>query len=183
MDYSLLLAVHNITEEMKAKQTLPLLPMLASSDGSSTENQPTLTSRSVLTSSSMQDETATISKDSGIAMNSISNLPTYMQYLRVVEFIRAQQGSSLINTDPFALNNHQLENTETASITTVKPELSPSIEMAANAEGASVNHAQSRGNPLHPVTSLDIPSTFQSASTLIGGDIWYNRQNLSRLTM
>ena len=165
MDYSLLLAVHNITEEMKAKQTLPLIPMLASSE------------RSVATSSSTQEETTTISKDSGITMASISNLPTYMQYLRVVEFIRAQQDPPLVNTDPFAFTE-QLENAETASIKTVKPEQSPSIDLLRE---TSIPAPEARTS-INPSQTIP-PSSFPSSSALIGGNIWYNRQNLSRLAM
>ena len=136
MDYSLLLAVHNITEEMKSTQQISVV-------SSSREVTP-------ISSDTIHEDLTTTSTDSGIAMTTISNLPTYIQYLRVIEFIRAQQESSVINI-------------ETASIKTVIPELSP------------------RPNQDIYQSSTSLP--FHLANGLIGGDVWYNRQNLSRLAM
>jgi hypothetical protein len=139
MDYSLLLAVHNITEEMKSTQQISVLP-------SSREVTPTSSD----TITSIHEDLTTTSTDSGIAMTTISNLPTYIQYLRVIEFIRAQQESSVINI-------------ETASIKTVIPELSP--------------------KPNQDIYQSSTSLPFHLANGLIGGDVWYHRQNLSRLAM
>src|SRR4051812_27467656 len=95
MDYSLLLAVHNITEEMKSTQKVTLIspPLIPS---------PTTTKRTtssdILTQTSLsihEEIRTTTSTDSGIAMTTVPNLPTYIQYIRVIEFIRAQQAPSL----------------------------------------------------------------------------------------
>jgi hypothetical protein len=162
MDYSLLLAVHNITEEMKSTQQIPVIPSreitLISSD--------TITN----TSSSIHEEITTTSTDSGIAMTIISNLPTYIQYLRVIEFIRAQQDPSITNI-------------ETASITTVKPDLSPIFNTKSNDEQTSSTNLMLRVNSTSPMNHSSTSSSFHLANGLIGGDVWYHRQNLSRLTM
>ncbi len=151
MDYSLLLAVHNITEEMKSKQKLSLL----------SSNEITL---------NIHEEITTISTDSGITMTTISNLPTYIQYLRVIEFIRAQQ-------EPSLSDNHL----ETASIQTVKAELSPIID---SNKIPQINEERLSPTNLNSRSSINrAPSQFNMADGLIGGDVWYNRQSLSRLAM
>lgn len=178
MDYSLLLAVHNITEEMKITQKLSLLPATKSPSASE-----------VLTTTSLsihEEVGTTASTDSGIAMSTVSNLPTYIQYLRVIEFIRAQQipsvRSSSISNPEHSLNEiSSHDNAETASIKTVKPERSPSPVRPRNSvkETPTLPRAQSRS----PVHSAEPSSPFHLANALIGGDVWYNRQNLSRLAM
>lgn len=187
MDYSLLLAVHNITEEMKSTQTPLLLPpsML-----SSPEISKCTTSSDVVTtaSSSINGEiatTTTTSTDSGIAISIISNLPTYIQYLRVIEFIRAQQipsirTSSLSNADQ-SLPEPSTDNTETASIRTVRPDTSPGLIQSQ--QRTSETQTMIRTNSKSPINSIEPTSPLHSANSLIGGDIWYNRQNLSRLAM
>jgi hypothetical protein len=172
MDYSLLLAAHNITEEMKSTQKLSLLPVLPSSEITPI-NEPVV---SDVASSSIHEEITTASTDSGIAMTTISNLPTYIQYLRVIEFIRAQQEPSILS------DNHL----ETASITTVKPELSSIIDpdlSQPNEEQFSSTNLLLRVNSRSPINHPNTSSQFHLANGLIGGDIWYHRQNLSRLAM
>jgi len=167
MDYSLLLAVHNITEELKLTQKLSILPTL-----SSNEITPI--------SSSIHEEITTRSTDSGIAMTIISNLPTYIQYLRVIEFIRAQQESSFINPDDLI---------ETASIKTVKQELSPIIDTnikkfsQSNEEQLNSTDLLLREHRASPINQNNRSSQIHLTHSLIGGDVWYNRQNLSRLAM
>ena len=140
MDYSLLLAVHNISKEMKSHESV------------------TMTSKELVRTST----------DSGIAMTNISNLPTYIQYIRVIEFIRAQQESSILQRE-YSISDHHYE---TASIQTVKPEFSPIIQPT------------DEQNPvLLRMNSQQMPGSFNLTNGLIGGDIWYNRQSLSRLAM
>ena len=178
MDYSLLLAVHNITEEMKITQKLSLLP---------SAKCPLASEVLTATSLSIHEEVGTTtSTDSGIAMSTVSNLPTYIQYLRVIEFIRAQQipsirSSSISNPETSLTESNANDNAETASIKTVKPELSPTINRPRQSikETASLPRTQSRS----PMNSPESTSTFHLANALIGGDVWYNRQNLSRLAM
>lgn len=121
MDYSLLVAVHNISEEVKKSEDSTFLSMINN-------------------------------KDSSISLNQMRNLPTYTQYLRVVEFVRTQQEN--------LVNNEQME---TASIQTIK---------------AVLNNEMNLENP-----PLSACSAFPSTSGLIGGNLWSNRQNLSRLAM
>jgi hypothetical protein len=147
MDYSLLLAVHNITEEMKSTlvSSNPIEPM----------------------TSNINEEITSTSTDSGITVTTISKLPTYIQYLRVIDFIRAQQ-------EPSLSDSHH----ETASIQTVKPELSPIIDPnKINEERLSSTNLNNR-SPLHHSSSQ-----FNMGNGLIGGDVWYHRQSLSRLAM
>ena len=120
MDYSLLVGIHNISEEMRTTTGSGLLPILSNSNV-------------------IEDETRTISKDSGITIGEPSNLPTYTQYVRVIEFIRAQQEYLNVNE----------EQTETTSLQTIRPVNQPT----------------------------------PSNNAFIGGDLWLNRQNLSRLAM
>lgn len=135
MDYSLLVAVHNISQEMKSK------------------------------------EFVRTSTDSGIAITNISTLPTYIQYIRVIEFIRAQQESSILHRE-YSISDHHYE---TASIQTVKPEFSPI--------SPSMDEPNNSTNVLSRMNSQQIPGAFNLTNGLIGGDIWYNRQSLSRLAM
>lgn len=90
-------------------------------------------------------------------MATISNLPTYIQYYRVIEFIRAQEEPSMADEQ----RRHPIESVEPASSRTRKFDASSSQNPLATTEGRS-NHSINR---------------------LIGGDVWYNRQNLSRLAM
>lgn len=184
MDYSLLLAVHNITEEMKTTQRLSLLPpsLLSSSQHAAPSDIVTNTS-----SSTHEEARTTTSTDSGIAMTTIPNLPTYIQYLRVIEFIRAQQvpsmrASSMLHADSSLSDRvDPTESIETASIRTVKPELSP----GPNSDSHRTHETQVmlRTNSKSPIHSNDTSSPFHLANALIGGDVWYHRQNLSRLAM
>jgi hypothetical protein len=174
MDYSLLLAVHNITEEMKSTQKLSLLPPLVipSSPPSSTDI-PTNTHEELRT---------TLSTDSGITMSTVPNLPTYIQYIRVIEFIRTQQEPSLRTLSVSNAGHSLTDHIETASITTVKPDASPTLNLKVN----QINDNQSviYRNNKSPVNRNDTSSSsFHVTNALIGGDLWYNRQNLSRLTM
>jgi hypothetical protein len=178
MDYSFLLAVHNITEEMKSTQQLTLLPPSPSTSKriSSSDN---ITNAS---SSIHEDIRITTSTDSGIALSTVPNLPTYIQYIRVIEFIRTQQepslrASSILNADNSLSDNSHHDNIETASIKTVKPDLSPTLN--PNVDHQSVVRRNSRS----PSNYNDTSSPFHVANALIGGDVWYNRQNLSRLAM
>ena len=179
MDYSLLLAVHNITEEMKSTQKLTLIP-------------PSLLSPSsdILTTTSLsthEEIRTTISTDSGIAMTAVPNLPTYIQYLRVIEFIRAQQepslrAASISNAEHSTVDNHHgPENIDGASIKTVTANLSPNLNrtdpLINDNQSLVYRSSQGSSNP------TDIPSPFHVTHPLIGGDVWYNRQNLSRLAM
>ena len=185
MDYSLLLAVHNITEEVKSSQTPSLLPppLLSPSEASQS-----VTPSDVLNtaSSSINGEIpTTTSSDSGIAMSTVLNLPTYIQYLRVIEFIRAQQipsirTSSLSNADQ-SLPEPSTDNPETASIRTVRPDSSPTL--ARTQPRSSETQPMFRTNSRSPINSVETTSPLHSANSLIGGDVWYNRQSLSRLAM
>ena len=151
MDYSLLLAVHNISKELKSTEKLSSSPSPVTSN--------------------IQEDTIGTSTDSGIAMTNISNLPTYIQYIRVIEFIRAQQEES--NSD-----HHY----ETASIQTMKPEFSPIV--AANEESNNSNNVLLRMNSSSLMNQqATTPGYFNLNHGLIGGNVWYNRQSLSRLTM
>jgi hypothetical protein len=183
MDYSLLLAVHNINEEVKCTQKISHSPssMLSSSKcASSSDVMPAA-------SPSIHEDMGTItSTDSGIAMSIVPNLPTYIQYLRVIQFIRAQQipslrASSISNADQSLSSDHANDNSETASIKTVKLEISPVLP------GNQSSHVDTqpilRTNSKSPINSTDTASPFHLTNALIGGDVWYNRQNLSRLAM
>lgn len=191
MDYSLLLAVHNITEEMKCTQKLPNLSSSPSIDKhklSSDINLPTSTTLSI-----HEDIRTTVSTDSGIAMTNVSNLPTYIQYLRVIEFIRAQQVSSIRTSSISNVENHLSDNTsqqqqqpqdnvEITSMKTFRADLSPNL----NRNESLINDNQSiiYRNSKSSINQSELPSpTFQPTQGLIGGDVWYNRQNLSRLAM
>ncbi len=174
MDYSLLVAVHNITEEMKSTQKLNILPPSLLSSPATTERTPS----SDTSMSTHEEIRTTTSTDSGIAMTNVPNLPTYIQYIRVIEFIRAQQvpslrTSSVSNAENLS-DNQPHENPETASIKTVRADLSPT----------SINDNQSTvpRNSTSP-TNNDISSSFHVTHALMGGEVWYNRQNLSRLAM
>ena len=183
MDYSLLLAVHNITEEMKSTHKLTFPP----SREITSLNQPTSSDIVPKTPSSIHEETTTTtSTDSGIAMTTISNLPTYLQYLRVIEFIRTQQESSIINIERSLSANY----IETASVKTIKAEISPSLDThfktisQPNEDRLSPTNITLRMNSRSPIVhSNSTTSSFHLANGLIGGDVWYNRQNLSRLAM
>lgn len=183
MDYSLLLAVHNITEEMKSTQKLTLIPpsLLPSSTTPSSDN---LTTTSLSTHEEIRTTTST---DSGIAMTTVPNLPTYIQYLRVIEFIRAQQepsirAASVSNAEHSTMDNPQSpENIDGASIKTVTANLSPNLNRIDPpiTDNQSLIYRSSHGSS----NPTDIPSPFHVTHPLIGGDVWYNRQNLSRLAM
>ena len=180
MDYSLLVAVHNITEEVKSTQKLNIIPPSLLSSPATTERTPssdTFTNTSVSTHEEIR---TTLSTDSGIAMTNVSNLPTYIQYIRVIEFIRAQQvpslrSSSVSNAENFLSDNQSPENPETASIRTVKADLSPTTN--------SDNQSTVQRNSKSPINPNDIPSPYHVTHALMGGEVWYNRQNLSRLAM
>jgi len=184
MDYLLLLAVHNITEEIKLKQQFSILPSLSSNEITTPPPVNELISSDNI-SSSIHEEITTTSTDSGIAMTTISNFPTYIQYLRVIEFIRVQQESSIINPEHSLADNL----TDTASIKTVKPGLSPILDThiqklsQSNEEQVSSNDLLLRVNSTSPIHNNNKSSQFNLAHGLIGGDIWYSRQNLSRLAM
>lgn len=183
MDYSLLLAVHNITEEMKSTQKLTLIsPSLL--PPSTTPSSDILTTTSLSTHEEIRTTTST---DSGIAMTAVPNLPTYIQYLRVIEFIRAQQepsirAASVSNAEHSTVDNHHgQENIDGASIKTVTANLSPNLNrtdpLINDNQSLVYRSSQGSSNP------NDIPSPFHVTHPLIGGDVWYNRQNLSRLAM
>ncbi|CAF1148846.1 unnamed protein product [Rotaria sordida] len=187
MDYSLLLAVHNITEEMKPTQNLSLLsPSLSSSP---TTSKP-ISSLDMITntpSSIHEDIRTTISTDSGIAMTTIHKIPTYIQYIRVIEFVRAQQEPllrtpSILNTEN-SLSDNPIpnDNNETASTKTVRPDLSPILNR--NINQTNDNQSTIQRNSKNPINHNDTSSPFHVGNSLIGGDVWYNRQNLSRLAM
>ncbi|CAF0734655.1 unnamed protein product [Adineta steineri] len=184
MDYSLLLAVHNITEEMKSKLSLPsLTPSLLSSPPTTCKRTSSSSDLTANSSSSIHEELrTTTSTDSGITMTTIPNLPTYIQYIRVIEFIRTQQEPSL---RPSSLSNaeHSLsDNIDTASIKTVKPESSP-FQINVHQQ-ISDTQTIVRRNSKSPINRHhDAPSPNHVTNALIGGDLWYNRQNLSRLAM
>ncbi|CAF1512910.1 unnamed protein product [Rotaria sp. Silwood1] len=188
MDYSLLLAVHNITEEMKPTQNSSLVsPSLLSSPTTSKQISPL----DMMTNPSLsinEDIRTTASTDSGIAMTTIHKIPTYIQYIRVIEFVRAQQEpslrtSSILNTENSLSDNHIHNDTiiETASIKTVKPDLSPILNRTINQ--TSDNQSIIYRNSKSPINNDISSSPFHVGNALIGGDVWYNRQNLSRLAM
>jgi hypothetical protein len=182
MDYSFLLAVHNITEEMKSTQQLTLLPpsLLPSPTTSKRASSSDITTTTP--SSIHEDIRTTASTDSGIAMSTVPKLPTYIQYIRVIEFIRAQQEPSLrtpsiLNADNSLSDNNHNDNVDSASIKTVKPDLSPTLNSPID------NQIVIRRTSKSPSSYNDPSSPFHVANALIGGDVWYNRQNLSRLAM
>ncbi|CAF0802349.1 unnamed protein product [Rotaria sp. Silwood1] len=171
MDYSLLLAVHNITEEMKSTQNLPLMSSLALNEitiENETNSSDTMTNKSL----NMNEESITIPTDSNITMTQSSHHPTYIQYLRVIEFIRAQQEQSILNTKQ-TLSDTPIDNCDTASIQTVKQELSPVLNTTTE---TTLQTNEESSNSTNIILN---PNTFG----LIGGDVWFNRQNLSRLAM
>ncbi|CAF1205861.1 unnamed protein product [Rotaria sordida] len=168
MDYSLLLAIHNITEEMKSTQNHSLISSLSSNENEKLTSIPT---------------------DSDIAMAQFSNHPTYIQYLRVIEFIRAQQEHSVLNTRQ-SLSDTRINNVDTESIKTVKENLSPVLSTVTNRISQSNEESSNSTNVIfHPQSKGLIHHKLSSASTshltdgLIGDDVWYNRQSLSRLAM
>jgi hypothetical protein len=187
MDYSLLLAVHNITEEMKSTQKLTLLPLSLSSSPSTTKRTP---SSDIMTNTPLsihEEIRTTTSTDSGIAMTTIPNLPTYIQYIRVIEFIRTQQPPSIRTSSILNAENSlsdtpsQHDNIETSSIKTVKPDISPSLNR--NEQSTNDNQSILHRNSKTLLNHHDLSSQFHVTNALIGGDVWYNRQNLSRLAM
>ena len=155
MDYSLLLAVHNITEELKSHQQVSIVSSDEATPTNDNHEQNPLT-------------------NTEISMTRIANLPTYVQYLRVIDFIRAQQETSIVNPDVLQSTPDQLA--DTSSIQTVKPDASPTSN-----EHGNVLFREQNKSPTHPMTST--LSHFHSNTALIGGDSWYHRQSLSRLTM
>ena len=163
MDYSLLLAVHNITEEMKSTQKLTLLPPLLPSP---TTSKRTPSSSDIVTTTSLsihEEIRTTISTDSGIAMTTVPNLPTYIQYIRVIEFIRAQQepslrASSVINAENSLSNNSHNDKIETSSIKTVRPD-SPSISNR-NEQHINDNQSVTYRNSKSPTNHNDISTPF-----------------------
>jgi hypothetical protein len=181
MDYSLLVAVHNITEEVKSTQKLNILPPSLLPSPATTERTPSSdTFTNTSTSTTHEEIRTTLSIDSGIAMTHVSNLPTYIQYIRVIEFIRAQQApsirsSSVSNAENFLSDNQPSENPETASIRTVKADLSSTA--------ISDNQSTVQRNSKSPINPNDISSSYPVTHALMGGEVWYNRQNLSRLAM
>ena len=185
MDYSLLLAVHNITEEMRTTLRLPPLSTLELGEVPRIDESipPDLTSNN-----SLNIHEKTTSTNSCIARTKLSNLPTYIQYLRVIEFIRAQQESSRTNTKQSSSNKH-IDNFEVASVKTVKEESSPILGIPTesthhlNDELSNSSNVVFRANREKTTDTSSRSSPFQLTKSLIGGDIWYNRQNLSRLAM
>jgi len=187
MDYSLLLAVHNISEEMKSTQNLTLLPPPLLLPPTTSKRTPSSSDIATTTSLSTHEEIrTTTSTDSGIAMTTIPKLPTYIQYIRVIEFIRAQQEpslrtSSVLNAENSLSNNYHNDNNETSSIKTVKADLSPKLNRIEHS--INDNQAVIRRNSKSPTNHNDVSTPFSVTNALIGGDVWYNRQNLSRLAM
>lgn len=170
MDYSLLLGIHNITKEVKSTTTLTLLPDAIVSSSSEVASTNTFNTH--------EDHGTINSADSGITVSSVSNLPTYVQYLRVIEYIRAQEISSVRS---LSVSDHQNENIETASIQTVKADIQRrSVQNNSLTSESSLIQQSNSKSPLHAV---DNPASLKLSSALIGGDVWYNRQNLSRLAM
>ncbi|CAF3306214.1 unnamed protein product [Rotaria sp. Silwood2] len=191
MDYSLLLAIHNITEEMKSTQNLLSMSPLPSQE-IITENETNSSDTMTNKSSNMHEEQTTISTDTKIAMAQSSNHPTYIQYLRVIDFIRAQQEQSIINTKQ-TLTDTPIDNNDTASIKTVKQELSPVLntftektpelnEESLNSTNMFLN-TDSKIPISHQISVSSSSSSFHLTNGLIGGNVWYNRQSLSRLAM
>ena len=181
MDYSLLLGVHNITEELKSTDNLHLLPSAIISHSSTASQCKSSLSDSITTSSS-----TTQKNPGGITMSKdISNIPTYTQYIRVIDFIRAQKApsvrSSSISNPEHSLIDHSHENNETATMKTVKPDLV--AENQSNAHRLSEHQMSLPSNSKSPIHSAELSSPFDLTTALIGGDAWYNRQNLSRLAM
>lgn len=182
MDYSLLLAVHNITEETKPTQDLSLV----SSSETTTENESISSNATNNKVSSTNEE---IQRDTNISITKLSSLPTYIQYLRVIEFIRAQQEPSVLDTKNILSDTH-IDNLDTASIITVKPESSPVLNKhtekmsQSNEESLNSTNVLLRTNSKSPTNHQNTSSSpFHLANGLIGGDVWYHRQNLSRLAM
>ncbi|CAF0885976.1 unnamed protein product [Adineta ricciae] len=182
MDYSFLLAVHNITEEMKSTYQLTF----DSTRAVTSLSEPSASDFHVNGSLSIHEEVTTTSTDSGIAMTTISKLPTYIQYLRVIEFIRAQQETSKCHIERSLSANH----IETASTKTMKPDASPKLQKTltdipqSNEQRLSLTNVTFRINNRSPIHyNHSTRSSFHTATGLIGGDVWYNRQNLSRLAM
>lgn len=134
-----------------------------------------------------EDVKITASTDSGIAMTTITKIPTYVQYIRVIEFVRAQQEpslrtSSILNAEYSApCNNSHSDNIETSSLKIARTDVSPILNRNTSQahDHQSVIHRTSRS----PTNPNETSASFQTGNSLIGGDIWYNRQNLSRLAM
>lgn len=81
-------------------------------------------------------------------------IATYSQYLRVIEFIKEQQESPIVDAEQI-----QVElNSDTASIQTVKADASPVIDQRKVSEE-------------------------KTNDGIFNGTIWCNRKNLSRLTV
>ena len=182
MDYSFLLAVHNITEEMKSTYQITF----DSTRAVTSVSEPSASDFRTNGSSSIHEEVTTTSIDSGIAMTTISKLPTYIQYLRVIEFIRAQQETSKCHIERSLSANH----IETASVKTMKPDASPKIQKTLTDTPQSKEQRLSLTNVTFRINNQSsvhynhsTRSSFHTAAGLIGGDVWYNRQNLSRLAM
>ena len=181
MDYSLLLAVHNITEEMKSTQNLSLLPPSLKPSPTACKRTPSSSDITANSSLSIHEEIrTTTSTDSGITMTTIPNLPTYIQYIRVIEFIRTQQEPSLRTSSVSNVEHSAIDNIDTASIKTVKPDFSPMLNTNSH-DTQSVVYRNSKSPTNYNDTSSSSPHHVTNA--LIGGDLWYNRQNLSRLAM
>lgn len=176
MDYSLLLAVHNITEEMKSAQ----MRSLASLRAFTSLSEPALFKHHRRDRSSLlvHEAVTTTSTDSGITMTTVAKLPTYMQYLRVIEFVRAQQETTTSDIERRSLVGNPAE---TASARTMKPESSPQLSRL-HEQRSSMTNVTLRANNRSPANQ-HVSSSLQTTSGIIGGDVWYNRQNLSRLAM
>lgn len=183
MDYSLLLAVHNITEEMKSTQNLSLLPPPPPSIVSPTPCKRTPSGSDITANSSLsihEELRTTASTDSGITVTTVPNLPTYIQYIRVIEFIRNQQEPSVRTSSVSNVENSVTDNLDAASIKTVKPDGSPLLN--TNVPAVYDHQPILRRNSKSPTNTHDT-SPHHVTNALIGGDLWYNRQNLSRLAM
>ncbi|CAF3513084.1 unnamed protein product [Rotaria socialis] len=188
MDYSLLLAAHNITEEMKPAQKLALLtPSLLSASNTSKPALDMITNNPL---SVHEDVQTTASTDSGIAMTTITKIPTYIQYIRVIEFVRAQQepsirSSSITNTEHSLSDNPHNDNIDTSSVKTVTGDASSQSNknISQKSDTQSTTRGNSKTQIIYNERSSLSSSSFPVGNALIGGDVWYNRQNLSRLAM
>ena len=181
MDYSLLLGIHNITEEMKPTKTLSSL------NSSLTIASKHMSSSDMMTNAALaidDNRATTVSTDPSIAMTAIRKIPTYVQYIRVIEFVRIQEpslrSSSILNAEDSTIDHyHNYNHMETESVKAVKTDLSAILDRNISDNQSAISKTN-RTIMNHNNTSSPFHSTNAS---LIGGDIWYNRQNLSRLAM
>lgn len=97
------------------------------------------------------------------------HLPTYSQYLRVIEYIKEQKVSSGLDSEEI----HLEENIDSTGAQTVKGDTSTILDLPAT-PSVHVHPDQSKTN--HPFKPMPIDELF-------GGDVWQHRQNLSQLAM